>query len=134
MSLRTIFLSRLIGLYCIVVSLSMLTHPALTIDTVRALIHNAPLSLMVGVIALAVGLAMVLGHNVWSGGVLAVIITLIGWITLIKSLVFLFLPPESVYNFYLGGLRYAQLFYLYAGITLVIGIYLTYAGFRSRAG
>jgi hypothetical protein len=37
---------------------------------------------------------MVLAHNIWSGGVLALIVTLVGWVTLIKSLSFLFLPPE----------------------------------------
>jgi hypothetical protein len=35
---------------------------------------------VVGVIAVAAGLAMVLGHNVWSGGVLPVVITLTGWL------------------------------------------------------
>jgi hypothetical protein len=37
---------------------------------------------------------MVLGHNIWSGGALVVVVTVVGWITLVKSLLFLFLPPE----------------------------------------
>jgi hypothetical protein len=28
--------------------------------------------------------------------------------------------------------RFAELFYLYAGITLLLGLYLTWAGFRRR--
>jgi nitrate reductase gamma subunit len=94
MSPRTVFLSKLIGLYCIVAALSMMTRRQATLDTVTALLQNPSIMLILGVITLAAGLAMVLAHNSWSGGALAVVVTLVGWITLIKSLLFLFLPPE----------------------------------------
>ena len=74
---------------------------------------------------------MVLAHNIWSGGALPVIVTLVGWITLIKSLFFLFLPPEMEARFFLGQLHYQQLFYLYGAFSLVLGVYLTYSGFTS---
>ena len=95
MSPRTIFMSRLIGLYCILVALSMITRRQVTLESVTALLHNSPMILLLGVITLAAGLAMVLAHNIWSGGALVVIVTLVGWIALIKSLLFLFLPPDS---------------------------------------
>jgi len=84
MSSRTIFLSRLIGLYCIVIALSMMTRRQATVETVTALLQNSSMMLIVGIITLAAGLAMVLAHNIWSGGTLAVIVTLVGWMTLIK--------------------------------------------------
>ena len=68
--------------------------------------------LILGVITLAAGLAMVLPHNIWSGGVLAVIVTLVGWLALIKGLFFLFLPPEMEAGLFLQQLHYEQLFYL----------------------
>ena len=133
MSPRTTFLSKLLGLYCILAALAMVARGRATVDTVTALIHNQPLMLIVGVITLFAGLAMVLGHNVWSGGALPVIVTVIGLITLIKSLLFLFLSPEAAAGFFFGGLHYGQLFYLYMAITLVLGVYLTYGGFRSTS-
>jgi putative exporter of polyketide antibiotics len=133
MSSRTIFLSRLIGLYCIVIALSMMTRRQATVETVTALLQNPSMMLIVGIITLAAGLAMVLAHNIWSGGALAVIVTLVGWITLVKSLLFLFLPPEMEAGLFLGQLHYRQLFYLYTVISLVLGVYLTYGGFRSRS-
>jgi len=133
MSPRTVFLSRLLGLYCILVGLSMVTHRQATVETMRALVHNSPVLFIVGVITLGAGLAMILGHNVWSGGVLPVIVTLVGWLTLIKGLLFLFLSPEAAVRFFLGRLRYGQLFYLYAAISLILGVYLTYGGFRSTS-
>jgi hypothetical protein len=73
------------------------------------------------------------GVRFWSGGALVVIVTLVGWITLIKSLLFLFLPPEVEAGFFLRQLHYQQLFYLYTGVSLVLGIYLTYGGFKSTS-
>ena len=133
MSPRTVFLSRLIGLYSILVSLSMVTHKQATVEMVTVLVHNSPLLFIVGLITLVAGLAMILGHNIWSGGALPVIVTLIGWLTLIKSLLFLFLSPEAAVGFYLGRLHYEQLFYMYDAIALILGVYLTYGGFRSTS-
>ena len=130
---RTLFLSRLIGLYCILVAISMITRKQAALESVTALLHNPSMIFIVGVITLAAGLAMVLAHNIWSGGALAVIVTLVGWITLIKSLFFLFLPPELEAGFFLRQLHYQELFYVYGAISLVLGIYLTYGGFKSRS-
>jgi hypothetical protein len=80
---------------------------------------------IVGMITLAAGLAMVLAHNIWSGGALAVVVTLVGWITLIKNLFFLFLPPEVEAGVFLRQLHYQELFYLYGVVSLFLGIYLT---------
>jgi putative exporter of polyketide antibiotics len=133
MSPRTLFLSRLIGLYCILIGASMMTRGQATVETVTALLQNSAMTLILGVITLAAGLAMVLVHNIWSGSLLAVVVTLIGWMALIKSLFFLFLPHEMEAGLFLGQLHYQQLFYVYAAISLVLGLYLTYCGFRLRS-
>ena len=133
MSPRTLFLSRLIGLYCILVALSMITRRQATVATVTALLQNPSMMLVLGVITLVAGLAMVLAHNIWSGGALVVIVTLVGWLTVIKSLLFLYLPSEVEAGFFLRQLHYQQLFYLSAIVSLVLGIYLTYGGFTSRS-
>jgi hypothetical protein len=134
MTARTAFLSKLIGLYCIVLSLSMFTNRQMTVETVTALANNRPLLYVLGVVTVAAGLAMVLSHNVWSGGALPVIVTLIGWLTLIKGTLFFFLSPEAEARVFLGGLRYEAYFYVYAAVSLLLGIYLTYGGFRQPRG
>jgi len=128
---RTVFLGRLIGLYCLLCALSMMIRKQSIVETVTALVHDAPLMFIVGIITLVAGLAMVLAHNTWSGGPLAVVVTLVGWITLVKGLLFLLLPAEMEADFFLKGLHYERLFYVYSSISLVIGIYLTYRGFTS---
>jgi hypothetical protein len=131
MSPRTLFLSKLIGLYCILGSLSMMTHREVTLQAVTELLHSPALRLVLGVVTLVAGLAMVLVHNVWSGGALPVIVTIVGWATLIKGSLFFFLLPETEARAFLGVFHYQQLSYVYMAISLVIGIYLTYRGFMS---
>ena len=103
MSPRTLFLSRLIGLYCILVALSMITRRQATVETVTVLLQNPSMTLILGVITLAAGLAMVLAHNIWSGGTLVVVVTLLGWMALIKSLFFLFCRMRWKQDFFLGS-------------------------------
>ncbi len=130
MSSRTIYLGKLIGLYCLFVALAMISHKQTTVDTMTALVHDAPVLFLACLLTLVAGLAIVLAHNVWSGGALPIIVTVFGWIVLIKGLVFLLLPPDTSLA-YFEALRYGQLFYLYVSIDLVIGIYLTVFSFRS---
>jgi hypothetical protein len=110
-----------------------MTHSQATVETVTALLQNPSMTLILGVITLAAGLAMVLAHNIWSGGTLVVVVTLVGWMALVKSLFFLFLPPEMETRLFLQQLHYQQLFYLYGAISLALGVYLTYGGFKSRS-
>ncbi len=132
MSPRTIFLSRLIGLYCVLIALSMMTRKEATVETVTVLLQNPSMTLILGIITLAAGLATVLAHNIWSGSALAVVVTIVGWMALIKSLFFLFLLPEMEAGVFLLRIHYQQFFYLDAAISLVLGVYLTYAGFKAR--
>ena len=76
------------------------------VEAVTVLLQNPSMTLILGVITLAAGLAMVLAHNIWSGSALAVVVTLVGWMALIKSLFFLFLPPEMETGLFLQQLHY----------------------------
>ena len=122
MSSRTIFLTRLIGLYCILVIPSMVLHRQATVDWMTALLNNASLMWVLSVITLTVGLAMVLAHNVWSGGALPVVVTLVGWATLIKGLLFLFLPSGVESEFILSALRNPLLFYVWMTPSLLFNV------------
>jgi len=127
---RTVYLGRLLGLYCLIIAVVMMSHKQTTVDTMAALVRDAPLLFVASLGAMVAGLAIILAHNVWTGGALPVIVTLVGWAALIKGLVFMLLPPETSVA-YFGALQYARFFYLYMSLTLVIGLYLTYASFRA---
>jgi hypothetical protein len=131
MSARTIFLSRLLGLYSLLVAVALASHKEASVEAVTALVHHPPSAMIAAMIASGVGLAMVLGHNVWSGGAQPVVVTVIGWYSLLKGLILFFLSPAALVS-YFEGAHYSQLFYLYMGIAFLLGAYLTYAGFTRK--
>jgi hypothetical protein len=128
---RTAFLSKLIGLFCVLYSLSMLAHREASVSAVSALIAEPGALLVLGFVVLGLGIAIVLGHNIWSVGALPVVVTIVGWLTLFKGLFLTFLTPASAAA-YLSAMHYEQLFYIYAGVTLALGAYLTYGGFNMK--
>ena len=93
-------------------------------------VRSPLLLLFVGVNGLAAGLAMVLGHNIWSGGPLPVVITLVGWLMVIRGVVLLALSQDATIKFFETP-RYEERLYVYMGVTLVLGLYLTIAGFSA---
>jgi len=130
MSKQTVFLSKLFGLYCLIVACAMLVQRRFTLEAVAGLLRDPPLLYVLGVLLLFAGLAMVLVHNCWRGGPVPVIVTVIGWLTLLKGVAFVGLLPVSADNLYLVQLRFEQLYYFYVVLTAAVGGYLTYSGFR----
>lgn len=126
----TIFLAKFLGLYCIVVALAMTIRRQSTIAAIEALIRDPPLLLLAEVLTLAAGIAMIVGHNVWSGGALPVVVTLFGWLLTIRGAGLLALSPAAVSKL-VDALHYEEFFYLYVGATLALGFYLSYAGFSA---
>jgi len=133
MSSRTIFLSRLIGLYCLLYVPAAVIHRQATLDSLAGILHNPSLMMVLGILALGAGLAMVLAHNIWSSGALPVVVTVVGWLALIKGLFFLYMLPEVGAEYLLRVLQHPQLFYVCMAPSLIIGIYLTYGGFTSKS-
>ena len=60
MSSRTAFLSRLIGVYCILVGVAMGFNKAATVQMVTQLVQDAPVLFVFGLVIVAAGVAMTL--------------------------------------------------------------------------
>jgi len=110
----------------------MIVHKQATVAMIARLTTHGGAPFAIGLISIAVGLAMILGHNVWSGGALPVVVTLIGWWSLVKGLLCLFLPA-GVIDGLLDGPLYQKYFYVSPGITLLVGLYLLYASYSGKA-
>ena len=133
MAERTAFLSKLIGIYCILVAVPMAIHKQATLQMIVALVNDAPIVYLFGLTTVAVGLALILSHNVWSGGAIPVVVTLVGWLTLLKGLLFLFLPPPSAVGIAVWGSAYQQYYYVDVALAFFLGVFLTYGGFKSTS-
>ena len=68
MSVHTVFLAQLFGLYCLIMAAAMLSQPEAFVTIVHGFVADAPLVLIAGVFTLFGGLALVLLHDYWSGG------------------------------------------------------------------
>ena len=126
----TVFLGKLLGLYLIAISITMFVNKRRTLATLDEMVRSGPGMLFSGMVATAAGLAIVLGHNVWSGGVLAVVVTLFGWAALLKGVSLLLIPPEQMAAVY-KGLGFERLFYVWMGVVLAIGLLITLDAFAS---
>ena len=129
MSRLTIFLARYIGLSTIVLVLAMAVRGSATVEATMA---DAPVVLSYGIISLGLGMAMIVGHNVWRGGALPVVVTVVGWLIAAKGLALLLLPPDAVTPV-LGQMHYGANYYLYLAPAFVLGVYLAWAGFTTPA-
>lgn len=124
----THFLAQLLGLYCVIISVAMMVQRKAVMEIIGSLFQSRPILFVVGIFGLIGGLAMVLGHNVWSGSILACAVTLVGWVTLIKSAALRGVPPPAMLKL-MKAIRYEQNYYLFVAINFVLGAYLTFAGF-----
>lgn len=129
MSRLTVFLARSIGLFTILLVAGFLVRGGAAIETTTA---DGPVMLGYAMISLAMGVAMVVGHNVWSGGALPVVVTLVGWLILAKGLLLLVLSPEALSGM-MQQMRYAEHYRGFLAPALAIGIYLAWAGFTAPA-
>lgn len=132
MNSRTSFLGLLLGLFFVLVSLSMTANKDGTIQTVTALANDAPVILTLGLILVAAGIAMILSLMPWSGGALQVVVGIIGALTLIKGLFFLDTPPKLTLALVLWGPFYERFYYVDMGIMFVLGVYLMFLATRRQ--
>lgn len=131
MSRLTIFLSRLLGLFLLLLAITFFWQRQTVVETIDMLINDRSMVLVFGMIALACGLAMVISHNVWTGGAVPVVVTILGWLFLIRGVLLLALPPAEVSSLY-GLIQFGRFFDFYEIVLLVIGAFLTYGGFRAH--
>jgi len=124
----TIYPARLIGLSVLLLAGALLVRGEAVVTATAA---NGPVMFVYAIFSLAAGLAIILGHNVWSGGTLPIIVTLVGWLIFAKGVVLLLAKPET-FIVLLERIHYSEHFVLYlAPAALIIGLYLAYAGFAA---
>ncbi len=122
----TIFLAKLIGIFCLVMGASMLKR-SMMMEVFRELSGQRALSYVMGVLMLILGLLVTLAHTKWEG-LLAICITLLGWGMLFESVIFLF-SSKSMVAKYVNALENKTIYYLIALGYFLFGAYLAYQGF-----
>ncbi|MGO9418418.1 hypothetical protein [Roseiarcus sp.] len=128
MSAVTIYLGRLLGLYLVAISGGMLANRRRTLATLDEMAQSGPWMLFSGMVATAAGLAVVLGHQVWSGGALPVVVTLVGWAALLKGVTLLLVPAASIAAAY-KAIGFERFFPVWMVAVLAAGLWVTTVAF-----
>jgi len=124
----TIFLGRLLGLYLVAISVGMLVHRRRTLATLDEMARSGPWILFSGIVATAAGLAVAIAHNVWSGGALAIAVTIVGWAALLKGVALLLVSAERMADAYkIAG--FERFFHVWMVVVLALGLWITWAAF-----
>ena len=128
----TAFIARLVGIYVTVISVVLTAGKGSSVEMISSMVRNPELLFVLGILGMTAGLAIILVHNVWSGGTLPVMVKLVGWIATLKGITLMVFATVGHGSAILNALQYQRFFYLYMGFSAVLGLYLAIAGFRSE--
>ena len=122
-----LFLAKLLGIYLIVIGVMVYLRKKSVIPTMRELLKNRALLLVIGVIELAAGIALVLAYPFisWS---LEGAFSIIGYSLIVESVVYLGAPAHVVQKV-VGRFNKPLWYKLGAVLAVVVGAYLTGTGF-----
>lgn len=90
-SLLTPQLAMLIGLYELAAGIAGLSGRLVWADLIDGFDRSPALTFVTGLVAFAIGGAMVMAHNLWAGP-LAIIVSLIAWAALVEGLLLIAWP------------------------------------------
>jgi len=125
----SIFITKLLGPMFIVVGIALLLKAQMFRKILRELIASPVWLYFAGFLGLRAGMALVLTHNVWAPD-WRLIITLIGWITIVRAVISIF-QPEWIARAASAILERRAIFVGAAVADLIIGLALSYFGYRA---
>jgi hypothetical protein len=123
----SVFLARLLGPLLLAVGAGILLNPKAFRGMANEVVRSVTLVYLFGLLDFAAGLAIVLTHNVWVAS-WRVLITLIGWLMLIRGAVRI-LIPETIMRYAAGIIRNKQLVPVAGAVTGILGLVFCYFGY-----
>lgn len=123
----SIFLAQVLGVYLVVLSLSLLINVQNFTSVISGIFHNAALQFIIGLNLLIVGTLMVVSHNMWSMS-WTVVITILAWIVFVKGVLYMAFP-KAVHAIAQPLINCKMTMYVAGIVNLVLGLFLCYMGF-----
>lgn len=121
----SLLLAKIMGAYLIVVAAGLFINKKNYNQTLEEFKGSAHMSIIFGFLALIIGLIVVFVHNLWVND-WRVVITILGWLVLIKGITY-FIFPHWIVKTAIKFKQAALTAYLIP--VFVLGIYLLYMGF-----
>lgn len=117
---------QIIGLTYLALGLGLLMAPSFYQAMIDKMLANEAMLFIMGFLVLLIGYFLVIYHNFWTGG-LTVIITIFGWLALLKGLMMIIFPKKSIKLYKTVKISQKQLG-IYGVVVLALGAIITYLG------
>ena len=123
----SIFIARIFGLCYLIIGTGFMINRKAFQQVMDDFCKNAALVFYGGILALVIGVVIILTHNVWVAN-WTVIITIIGWIALIKG-IWIIVFPNTVSRFMQAYRKNESLPMIHSIAVIIFGAVLTFFGF-----
>lgn len=123
----SLFLAKIMGVVIVAFAAAGLFRPQVVRAAVRDFDHESFSRLVIGCVAVAAGVALILSHNIWEWSYRG-LVTLFGWTALVKGVLYL-LAPKQIHDVTKKMLSTESKLRVFLFACLVLGAYLSYKGF-----
>lgn len=123
----SILMARFLGPFFVVVGIGVLLNLKRYQKLIMDFFENTAVLYLGGVMAFAIGIVIVLFHNVWTLN-WGIIITILGWVSLVKGIVLIVCPAVMVKMANVCH-KNAAVLAIDAVVFLVIGAFLSLMGY-----
>lgn len=122
----SILIAKLIAAVYLFAGLGMLVNMGYYQKAIKAWIEDSSFKVLGGMLAVVAGVLLITFHNVWAGEWWVVLITIMGWLSLIKGFLYLVIPESLSIFLPLYNKQYMP---IWAVLMIVIGGAFGYFGF-----
>jgi nitrate reductase gamma subunit len=129
--LATLLAARILGPFLLAAGILLISQRDRMLMVIATLVQDDHLTVMVAFISLAIGLVIITLHDRW-GGFTQVVISLLGWITLLRGALLLFVPnvARTMAAHFVNAPQLAPI----AGCVIAfLGLWLAFVGFVGRS-
>lgn len=122
----SLLLAKVIGISLMVISMALLVNKK-GVDLLFSIYSHTEVVFITGIVEVFLGVLLIINHNIWTFD-FRVVITIIGWILLLRGLGRTFFPgrvPAMLRKF-------KKMIWIFTPLLIfifLIGAYLTYSGF-----
>ena len=118
---------QVFGLAYLAIGLGMLVNPRFYKKMLNKMIDNEAVLFVTGLLVFVIGYFLVAYHNIWTGG-WTMVITIFGWLALLKGLMMIVVPEQSIKLYRSIKISGGQIG-IYGAIVFVLGIIFAYLGY-----
>ncbi len=122
--MTTTVIAQVLGLFFSVTGISMVVNSKGTAAAIEASVQDRGTLWLWGMLALLIGAVIVVMNNAWTSG-LPLLVTILGWIALVKGAFILILPRAAVALY--GKVNKSGVLMSCGVIALILGLLLFFA-------